>query len=138
MPDPDPRPTNYFDALLATPAVAEARFVCARHGTEAGVVRLHGSEAAGWTAVVRSVVSSTLQPIGAGAAGALREAIESGDARAIHRLDLEWAPFYCPECGASYCEQCWRTVLEFDPEFPGWLEEIRGTCPEGHERMLSD
>jgi hypothetical protein len=138
MHSPEPVPTNAFDALAATTPVAEARFMCARHGTEAGVVRLHGSEAAGWMAVVDSFVSSTRQTIGAPEAEALRDALTRADVRAIYRLDLEWAPFYCAECGVSYCGQCWRTMPVFDPDFPGWLEELRGTCPEDHERMLSD
>jgi len=138
MPDPQPPQTNDFDALSATQPVAEARFVCARHATEAGVVRLHGSDAAGWMAVVDSFVSSLRQRIAASAAEPLRDALGRGDVRAIYRLDLEWAPFYCADCDVSYCGQCWRTMPVFDPDFPGWLEEIRGTCPRDHERMLSD
>jgi hypothetical protein len=26
----------------------------------------------------------------------------------------------------------------FDDEMPGWLEETRGGCPRGHDRMLVD
>ena len=59
-------------------------------------------------------------------------------AAALYALDLEYVPFYCPTCGAVYCRECWRTFLVFADDLPGWLEETRGTCPENHERMLSD
>jgi hypothetical protein len=133
-----PAPANDFDALAAMPVVAEARFTCARHGTEAGVVRLHGNDAAGWMAIMDSFVCSQRERIGTPAARALQDALARTDVRRLHQLDEEWAPFYCPVCEASYCGECWRAFLVFDPDWPGWLEEQRGTCPEGHERMLSD
>jgi hypothetical protein len=138
MQNPGPVPRNDFDALSASEPVAEARFVCARHGTDAGIVRLHGSEAAGWMVVVESLVGNHRERIPAPSAQPLRDAVARGDVRGIHLLDLEWAPFFCAECGASYCAECWRTRPVFDPDMPGWLEEIRGECPGGHERMLSD
>lgn len=137
-PDPPPAPTNDFDALAASPAVAEARFACAVHGTEAGAVRLHGSDGAGWMAIVESFVCGQRERIGTAGARALRDALGRGDVGRIHALDPEWAPFYCPRCEKSYCGACWRTSLVFDPEWPAWLEEQRGVCPAGHDRMLSD
>jgi hypothetical protein len=127
-----------FDALAALPPVAEARFACARHGTEAGVVRLHGGDAGGWMVTVGSFVADQRERVGAPGAHALRDAVARGDVRRIHSLDPEWVPFYCPQCEKSYCGACWTTSLVFDSEWENWLEEMRGTCPEGHERMLSD
>lgn len=136
--EPPPVPTNDFDALAASPAVAEARFACVRHGVEAGAVSLHGNGAMGWMVVVDSLIGNHYERIDAPAAEGLHDALARADAAAIHRLDQEWAPFYCPVCAVSYCLECWRTSLVFDPEWPSWLEEMRGVCPEGHDRMLSD
>jgi hypothetical protein len=135
---PPPAKLSDFDALAAQPAVAQAGFTCARHGTEAGTVRLHGSEGAGWILIMESFVCRHQERIGTDKAGALRDALGRADVGRIYALDLEWAPFFCPTCAKVYCGACWRTWLEFDPDFPGWLEEQRGACPEGHERMLSD
>lgn len=127
-----------FDALAASPAVAEARFTCARHGTEAGVVRLVGGYAQGWMVVVESFVCRQHQRIHEPPAEALRDAVAAADVREIHAMDVEWAPFYCPHCGRVYCGECWRTWEVFDEDFPPWVDQVRGVCPEGHERMLSD
>jgi hypothetical protein len=53
-------------------------------------------------------------------------------------LGEEFAPFFCPECRAVYCGQCWKKFYVWDDDDPGFLDEIRGMCPEGRERMLSD
>ena len=137
--DDPPRPFTSFDAMAATPPLAEARFTCTRHGTEAGVVRVHGNDAEGWLAVVDGPAGRHLQRVSRPAAATrLRDALARVDARDLYRLDLEWAPFFCPVCERVYCPQCWHVVNEFDPDMPGWLDEVRGTCPVGHERMLSD
>ena len=65
--------------------------------------------------------------------GRIREAI--ADAAALHALDPELAPFYCPECDRTYCGDHWTTEDVFED---GFHECIRGTCPEGHARMLED
>jgi predicted RNA-binding Zn-ribbon protein involved in translation (DUF1610 family) len=59
-----------------------------------------------------------------------------GDARALHALDPELAPFHCPACGRTYCGDHWRVEDVFDED--GFHDAIRGTCPEGHERLLED
>jgi hypothetical protein len=138
MHNAEPFPPGDFETIAATPAVAEARFTCARHGTEAGTVRLHGSEAGGWMVIVHSFAGEHRERLHTTGAEALQDALPRGDARWIHQMDEEWAPFYCPACGRVYCGACWRTSLVFDPEWKDWLEETRGVCPEGHDRMLSD
>ena len=137
MQNSEPFPPADFDAMSEAPPVAEARFTCARHGTEAGAVRLHGSEATGWMVVVDSFVGLR-QRIHTPAAEALRDALARADVRWVHLLDMEWAPFFCTRCGRVYCGACWRTFPVFDPDWKDWLEELRGVCPEGHERMVSD
>ena len=68
----------------------------------------------------------------------LRAAIDAGDVAELLRIDEEFVPLYCAQCDSSYCEEHWRTWLEFDPEDPGWLDEMRGRCPVGHERRIHD
>lgn len=141
MHEPEPLPPMDgvgFDALAAMPAVAQARFTCVRHGTEAGSVGLHGDDAAGWMVVVDSFVCRQHERIHTGRAQELEDALKDTDVHRVYRLDPEWAPFYCPGCARVYCGECWRTELVFDPEWKDWVEETRGVCPEGHERMLSD
>lgn len=127
-----------FDALAASPAVAEARFVCARHGTEAGFVRLVGGYTRGWMVVVESFVCRQHQRIHERTAKALRDAIARADVWEIFVMDVEWAPFFCERCDRVYCGDCWRTWEVFEDDFPHWVDQVRGACPAGHERMLSD
>jgi hypothetical protein len=65
---------------------------------------------------------------------AVRAAI--AQASALYALDPELAPFYCPRCRLSYCGEHWSRADVFDAD--GFHDSIRGTCPEGHERMLED
>ena len=62
-------------------------------------------------------------------------AITAGDAKALYAVDLEFVPFWCPSCHASYCGQHWETWDLFDD---GFFDEKRGRCPKGHERKLLD
>ena len=74
----------------------------------------------------------------AGGPDAVRAALIAGDVQSLLRLDDEIVPFYCRECGASYCEAHWTTWSEFDPDWPSWFDELRGRCPKGHERRIYD
>ena len=66
-------------------------------------------------------------------------AIRGGDATALFALDPELAPLFCAGCGVSYCLDHWDTWEVRDPDVEYfWLEEVRGTCPRGHERMIHD
>lgn len=65
-----------------------------------------------------------------------RGVLERGDAIVLHAADPEVASFWCPQCRAPYCSACWRLLVVFDDE--GFSDCVRGTCPEGHERMLED
>ena len=58
---------------------------------------------------------------------------------ALHDLDPDLFGFICRVCKKTYCKNCWQDVhAEFDPDWPVWFEEFRGTCPEGHSQMLED
>lgn len=127
-----------FDALAASPTVAEARFTCVRHNTEAGAVRLLGGYGGGWMVAVDSFVCRHFQRIHERPAEALRHHVRGADVREIHVMDVEWAPFYCVHCDAVYCGECWSTTEVLNPDWPDWVVQVRGICPAGHERVLAD
>ena len=128
-----------FEAAESTPPRARATFFCARHGSAAGTLRLHPvTGEGGWLLVEEGFLGKTSTRLGAAEADRVARALERADAAALYAVNLEYAPFYCPACDRVYCAECWRTSLVFADDLPGWLEETRGTCPEHHERMLSD
>jgi hypothetical protein len=120
-----------------TDVIAEARFRCAACDKEAGHVRLFGGPA---SAEVRrtSFTSSLTSTVSGESFSELRSAIERRDPRALYRLDLEYAPFFCPQCEAVYCGGHWEKRDVFDDDDPSWHDSVRGRCPKGHERMLED
>ena len=101
---------------------------CDRCGASAGAVEVHDD------GVIERMTFTghMLRPQGG---EGVREAVRAGDVAALHALDLELAAWWCPECRASYCGDHWQWWDEFDE---GFHDEIRGVCPEGHERMLED
>jgi NMD protein affecting ribosome stability and mRNA decay len=115
--------------------VAVHRFACSRCGASAGVVELFG--AAEDANVVRSSFTSRLTArVAPEKFEAVRRAIAAGDAAALYAVDLEYAPFFCPQCSASYCGEHWLRWDVFDDD--DWHDSVRGLCPERHERMLED
>ena len=101
-------------------------YTCAICGADAGTVTLQGAELRR-----ESFTGVLLRPA---PADALPE-----DPAQLFALDFELAPFWCPECGAVYCGEHWRTWMVFeDDPIPGWMDSVRGVCPRGHERMLED
>jgi hypothetical protein len=127
-----------IEEIAAGPPTAEARFECSPGHLQAGRVSLHRGDAGEWAAVIDSFVCRQVTHVGEADAAALHAALTRADAEALYRLDLELAPFYCPDCRSTYCGECWRSYHVFDDEMPGWLEETRGVCPKGHDRMLVD
>jgi hypothetical protein len=115
---------NRYDAAVAT-AQGHAVHRCAICRREAGRLKIEGEE------LRRTSFTSTLTQA---ATDAVRETIAS--AAALHALDPELAPFYCPDCGKTYCGEHWRREDVFEDSH--FHEGIRGTCPEGHERLLED
>ena len=77
-------------------------------------------------------VSLTLGPV---SMEAVTAALASGDAAALFEIDPEYAPFWCPTCGASYCRDHYRSYPVYDD---GYFDCVRGVCPNGHERVLED
>ena len=118
-------------------AAAEASFLCSACNKEAGHIRLLGDPS---SAEIRresfsSALTSVVPPEHF---DKVRTAIANRDVRALHSLDLEYAPFFCPQCDAIYCGDHWEKWDVFDEDEPHWHDSIRGRCPKGHERMLED
>ncbi len=115
--------------------VASHDFPCALCGASAGVVELFLTGTQG--RIVRSSFTSTLDgPLDQTSFSRVEKAVIAGDAAALYECDLEFASFYCPDCGHSYCGVHWDRWDVFDDD--GWHDSIRGRCPSGHERMLED
>jgi len=101
------------------------RFDCARSGKavhycdcgeEAATLLCEGGE------FIRSTFTGTLiQPETANVRAAM------GDAKALHAIDFELAPFYCPQCERTYCLNHW-TIRR--------THGIRGFCPQHHDRLF--
>ena len=66
----------------------------------------------------------------------IRDAVAAEDSAALYAIDLELTPWWCPTCECAYCGDHWLRWDTFDDE--GFHEDIRGSCPEGHIRMLED
>jgi hypothetical protein len=112
------------DRFEAT-AAGDAIHLCALCDNEAGRLKIVNGT------LTRTAFTSTLtQPAGDAVANAI------ADAGALHALDPELVPFYCPACGHAYCGEHWTRRDVFDDD--GWHDSIRGTCPHGHERLLED
>ena len=131
------------DRLRAPPAVEPATkdhltFGCSMCSRVAGQFRLQRGSA-GWVLYRLSFTSD----MGGTRGGpdeleALREAREAQSPLPLYRLDLEWTPFYCPDCDACYCGDHYRHWDVFDDDDSHFHDSIRGCCPKGHERMLED
>jgi hypothetical protein len=117
--------------------IAESSFHCNLCGKEAGHIQLLGNAS---NAEVRrsSFTSEMTAAVPTQNLEKVQCAISEHDAAALFALDLEFVPFYCPQCNANYCGDHWDHWLVFDDDMPSWLDSIRGICPQGHERMLED
>ena len=139
------------DDVVAAPFV-EAVFACARCGGEAARVSVRPRGMLGpasWPSHVpltfdRVVIEAGKLSTSMGGSAidavipAVLRALGNADAAALFAADLELAPFWCPTCAASYCGDEWVIWTVYGEDDPEWVEELRGRCPAGHERMLQD
>ncbi|MFZ0831670.1 MAG: hypothetical protein WAM92_01035 [Mycobacterium sp.] len=132
----------------------EARFLCAVCGAVAGQVRLLRAGEP-WTdcsrasldaladadALIRPSDQAALvdtfygvagQPVSDERLDRVADAVAAADVAALYGLGYTYAPFYCPDCAASYCGEHWRW-RQFDD---GDLSGIEGRCPSGHFHVL--
>ena len=137
------------DRILAR--FVDARFTCARCGREAAHLSLFGRGVPetitghppiGVGAFPTLVIEAgrLSQRIGTAALGSdeLVRALAAADAPGLYAVNPEFAPFWCPTCEASFCADEWHVWDVWDPEFPEFWEELRGFCPNGHERWIFD
>ena len=54
----------------------------------------------------------------------------------LHSLDQDIFGFICRECGVAYCRNCWSNIITRYDE--GVYDDMRATCPNGHEQMIQD
>lgn len=127
-------------------AVARAEFHCDECGALAARIALVADEAAptGGDArpdaliVEADFYGEWAQVVGASGLLPVASALAAGDAAALYSVEPLWAPFYCSQCGRSYCHDHWQFRLVFDEDWPDWYDETIGTCPRGHQRVLDD
>jgi hypothetical protein len=111
--------------------VPQATFACATCGRVAMTVLLEG----GGIRTDCGSYSIWMQVAPESVLGANRAA----DAASLFAIDLELVPLFCASCRVSYCLDHWDTWEVRDPDVEYfWLEEVRGVCPKGHERMIHD
>ena len=72
------------------------------------------------------------QPVRAECVDVVIEAIAEADASALYNTAHSYAPFYCPECTASYCGEHWHWS-SFEV---GGMSGIAGSCQRGHFHVL--
>lgn len=118
-----------------TDLLAESSFECSRCDRTAATVRVV-VEPQGPAIVVEGFVSCATTRLAPRLARRLARVVSRANAKALFRRDPEYAPFFCPECSACYCNDHWLRWDVFDDD--GWHDSIRGRCPTGHERMLED
>jgi predicted RNA-binding Zn-ribbon protein involved in translation (DUF1610 family) len=131
----------------ATREPAQAVFHCDECGAVAATIRclprglphpITGRPSEESRLVVDGFEGQLVAMIPRGAKRGIWSAVQKADPRAIWRIHDLWAPFYCPECGKSYCQQHWTMSVKFADDYPGWYEETSGRCPNGHTRLLDD
>lgn len=69
---------------------------------------------------------------------AMERALRQGNPRLAAQSDWEVFGFYCRRCEKAYCHKHWSPEVFFDPDYEGWYDCTRGTCPAGHRQVLND
>jgi hypothetical protein len=115
--------------------VGEHEFTCFLCSKSAGQVRLE-MQGDRPRMLISSFTGRVTSRVPEDAIDELEAALSEGDVQTLFSVDLEFAPFYCPACSESYCDEHWTSWAVFEED--GWYDSTRGKCPHGHERMLSD
>ncbi len=70
----------------------------------------------------------------------VRQALERGDAAALHAAQPLWVVRYCPECGRHYCKRHWKLQVTIPPWGDSYSMDFvtYGTCPAGHRRVVDE
>jgi hypothetical protein len=64
-----------------------------------------------------------------------KEALLDANAGALYAINYEFAPFWCPRCQCSYCQEHYPRMVTYDD---GFFDAIYGICPQGHRRKIDD
>ena len=146
----DPAASRFGDRIGRGPA---ASFRCTRCGELAGVVRVAragtmvdmgpplGIEIPDRDGLVLDYFLGTAwQAESAEVLDAVQALVEQGNVAPAAIRDVSWAlrevtPFYCPDCGLSYCSRDWDTCVVSDE---GFYDCTEGACPNGHRHVLDD
>jgi hypothetical protein len=139
-------PEQALEAIRAMNAAPsnEARFLCARHGTEAAVVKLFRRYSGASELVVESYLASWHSiPVpedeklfGDPTAEAVQEALSRADVIGLHLVDARFTPFFCTDCAAVYCKECWTLEEVMGDDNPDFIQEVRALCPREHVNVL--
>ncbi|HXL94466.1 MAG TPA: hypothetical protein VN969_36505 [Streptosporangiaceae bacterium] len=54
---------------------------------------------------------------------------DAPDPAELRQVNVDLAPFYCPDCSKNYCHADWRTYILADKSR---YDSTRSTCPGGH------
>lgn len=83
--------------------------------------------------VVQTFFGITSVAVSAERIGPVSQAIGEADAAALYRIAYSYAPFHCPDCGATYCGAHWNWRRFEDDPYCG----VEGHCPGGHFHVLA-
>jgi len=107
-------------------------------GLKIAVIDIYQDQGHWW--VERShFVTSFRHIVDANKVPVLVHAIENHQWEALDRVDPEFLPWFCRDCGCNHAEALWNVSSIVDQDESGELDSRRrGTCPKGHERTIVD
>jgi len=109
---------------------------CAVHELPAGTLEiLFSAPSDELHLVCQSFMGTASSLLSADGSAQIWSAISNHDDQAIFAFNSELAPWWCPQCRASYCSRCISTLTRYDD---GFYDCTDGTCPKGHTRTLWD
>ena len=110
----------------AAPRPLYACFDCARCGHPAGRAQIEQHLAAEETLVMTSPLGRAAFRLEEATAQVVAAAVTSGDAPMLFHVNSDFAPFWCLQCGSSYCDRHWTRSAGDD------------RCPVGHQRTVEE
>lgn len=137
IPDPEPRaPSLREQAGLGDGVESRYELACARCGEVAATFEVGIDSTIGSPALLYSGITvSFASPLGKAALVLGR--LAKGEVGEVHRSagGEGMIDAYCPDCDRVYCATHYQLEVEYDE---GFYDCTRGTCPEGHRRMVDD
>lgn len=136
LPTPDRMPRSLREeAGMPEGAELKHELLCATCGQVAALLEVGIDPNSGQRALVYSGLIRR-EAFGLNMAVRVFSELAAGNLGAVHGLlGVEGIDAYCPACGRVYCRSHYQLVTEYDD---GFYDCTRGTCPEGHRRMVDD